>query len=301
MDSLFADLPELDRQVQVMSRTNSPAEVFKVLREAARLAAPRGAVFTVRQGRLRGWSAFGYGADALRAQREWKGAPATSGWVAEVFGDRDRALVPREGPAEPDFGQQLADEAVGSAIRIAGQPIALLVLERAAGEEPWHPQALGLLVTVAQLRLELDLALRRLEESARESSPETAPPSREAATAGGAAPAEPPGSDSLATEIRAIEPTPEAPDAEDPGLEAAKRYARLVATDIRLYNEEAVVLGRRHGDLVRRLEEHLGRGKETFLRRHGDLGPTGLELLHDAYVQVLAGGDPKLIPPSLLG
>ena len=77
----------------------------------------------------------------------------------------------------------------------------------------------------------------------------------------------------------------------DPGLDAARRYARLVATDIRLYNEEAVTLGRRNGDLVKRLEEHLGRGKETFLRRHGDLGPTAIELLRDAYVQVLAGGD----------
>jgi hypothetical protein len=75
-----------------------------------------------------------------------------------------------------------------------------------------------------------------------------------------------------------------------------RRYARLVATDIRLYNEEAVVLGRRHRDLVDRLSDQLARGKEAFLRRHGPLGRTALEILRGAYVEVLAGGDENLVP-----
>jgi len=300
MKSLFADLPELDRQVHAMSRTSSPAEVFKVLREAAKLAAPRGAVFTVRQGRLRGWSGFGYGADVLHAQRNWKELPQAGGWLSQVLAERDQVLVYRDGGGEPSFGQGPADEAAGSTIRISHQPIALLVVERSAGEEPWHPEALGLLVTVAQLRLELDLALRRLQDS----EPQAAAVSEriQPATASPAAPI--PHSektDPVAREVTELELLAEQPPREDATLEAARRYAKLVATDIRLYNEEAVVLGRRNGDLVRRLEEHLGRGKETFLRRHGDLGPTGIELLHEAYVQVLAGGDSNLIPPTLLG
>jgi hypothetical protein len=85
-----------------------------------------------------------------------------------------------------------------------------------------------------------------------------------------------------------------------PQLKAARRYARLVATDIQLYNEEAVALGRQQGDLVRRLSEQLGRGKETFLRRHGDLGPEGLQILHEAFVNVLAGGNAQLLPTTAL-
>jgi hypothetical protein len=101
-------------------------------------------------------------------------------------------------------------------------------------------------------------------------------------------------------EATEVAPATESQTDAQPELEAARRYARLVATDIRLYNEEAVVLGRRNGDLDRRLEEHLDRGKETFLRRHADLGAAGLDLLHEAYVQVLAAGDPELIPPSVV-
>jgi hypothetical protein len=79
-------------------------------------------------------------------------------------------------------------------------------------------------------------------------------------------------------------------------LDEARRYAKLVATDVRLYNEEAVILGRQHGDLADRLWVHLQRGREAFLRRFPDLGSEeGLALLHDAYVQVLAGGDSALL------
>ena len=73
-----------------------------------------------------------------------------------------------------------------------------------------------------------------------------------------------------------------------------------MATDIRLYNENAVLLGRRNADLVDRLRDQLTRGKDTFMRRHAGLGAAALSLLHDAFVQVLAGGDDSLIPPSTL-
>jgi hypothetical protein len=82
---------------------------------------------------------------------------------------------------------------------------------------------------------------------------------------------------------------------EDRGQTAARRFARLVATDIRLYNEDSVLLGRRHGDLGQRLREQMERGKETFERRFPDLGEDGDRILREAFVQVLAGGDPELL------
>ena len=77
--------------------------------------------------------------------------------------------------------------------------------------------------------------------------------------------------------------------------EEARRYARLVATDIRLYNEEAVVVGRKQRDLVTRLAEPMRRGRESFARRFPDLGAAGAKLLDDAYTHVLAGGDASLL------
>ena len=278
----FDHLQDLDHQIQAMSRTESPAELFKVLRDACRLAAPRGSVFLVRQGKIQGWAAFGYEPEAIDAQRQFS-CSLSDGWLGTLATSPEMTSASRsDNETGPDFGQQQAAETVGSVVRIQGKPIAILVAERNADETPWHPEANGLLVTMAQLRLELDLALRKLQ-----GTKEVAPVE--------AAPVE--ATPEAATEVA---PLPEEREQEQPELEAARRYARLVATDIRLYNEEAVVLGRRNGDLDHRLEEHLDRGKETFLRRHPDLGPTGLDLLRDAYVQVLAAGDAKLIPTSVL-
>ena len=43
----------------------------------------------------------------------------------------------------------------------------------------------------------------------------------------------------------------------------------------------------------------MNRGKETFIERHGALGDEAVRLLREAYVEVLAGGDPELLPSSL--
>jgi hypothetical protein len=106
-------------------------------------------------------------------------------------------------------------------------------------------------------------------------------------------------------EPEAETPTALAPAEEEAGVDdaaaenaPAMRYARLIATDIRLYNEDAVVAGQKSGDLGTRLGEHLKRGKDTFVRRYGEMGPEGLEILHEAYVQVLAGGNADLLSAS---
>ena len=264
---------ELAQGTRSVARAGSAADVFRALLESSRVAAPRAAVFLVRQGEIHGWGSFGYATDVAQTQRSYR-ADKEQGWLGEIAAAGDgEPLARREASAAPDFGQPKATEAVGCALRIDDRPIAVVVAERGLGESPWIPDGVALLAGVAELALKVLLARRHAGEARRE--PSVSAPDREAA------------------------PMPATNEAA-PDLEPARRYARLVATDIRLYNEEAVMLGRRNGDLSDRIAEHLNRGKETFMRRHAELGPTGIELLHEAYVQVLAAGDPGLIPPSLL-
>ena len=65
-------------------------------------------------------------------------------------------------------------------------------------------------------------------------------------------------------------------------------YARLLVSDIRLYNEEDVILGRRQGDLARRLGAAIERARDQYRRRFQDEEPFDREL-----VAILAGGDPS--------
>jgi hypothetical protein len=96
------------------------------------------------------------------------------------------------------------------------------------------------------------------------------------------------------TDMEPVASTDEEGEPEDPALVAARRFARLVATDIRLYNEEAVMLGRKHRDLQDRLKDQIDRGVEAFLKRYPDLGDSGEAILQDAYIQVLGAGDATL-------
>ena len=294
-----ATLETLDRRMAELASFLSPSEIFRALLEGTVVGAPRAAVFLLREGRFKGWSSIGYSAKAAQSQRQTT-APADSGWLASLAAEEDvRWRTLAAGESVPDFGQPHDAEAVGLPVRVGGKAVAILVAERHAAEEPWSPAALAILCQAAKLRLELDLAWRRLKA--------------QAATTAVAASPRPKTSDrtSIASDAQAVAPAAIAtaaateiapwsgvasgtPDA-DPRREEARRYARLVATDIRLYNEEAVVVGRRQRDLARRLGEQFQRGRDAFAQRFPDLGPEGMKLLDDAYVQVLAGGDASLI------
>jgi hypothetical protein len=278
-------LEALERHAAALASASSPSALFRALLEAARIAAPRAGVLLQRQGRLRGWGSAGTSASVAAAFRALD-VPAASGWAAQA--------VEAEGPCllEPSplgaAGDPLAQACLAIPVRAGGRTVALLVAERLS-ESPWSPPALAVLATLASLRLELDLSRRRL--SAQESPAGPVPLSEPR----GSAPPPPAPAPPEPTGLVPVPPPVERGPA-DQRRDEARRFARLVATDIRLYNEESVVLGRRQGDLLRRLQDPLARGREAFVRRFGDLGDDGLRLLHEAYVQVLAGGDEALLP-----
>ncbi len=277
----------MERQVSGLAAAASPAEIFRLVLEGSRLAAPRSAMFLLKQGQIKGWGCVGYDPETARLQRAFT-SPTDAGWLGEVAAG-DPGLKSRVASgAEPDFGQPAASEAAAIAVRVKAKVIAILLAERTGDQTPWNPSLLGILVQVAQLRLTLGLALRKLRPAEQAAAPEPA----------GDAPAPVVGP---APEPTELSPVAEA-EADDGGIDLSvvRRFARLVATDIRLYNEEAVMLGRKNGDLADRLAEQLVRGRETFMRRHGDLGKTALDLLHEAYVEVLAAGKGELLPVSVL-
>jgi hypothetical protein len=293
-----ATLETLDRRMAELASFLSPSEIFRALLEGTVVGAPRAAVFLMREGRWKGWSSIGYSGTAAQAQRQTT-APADSGWLAALASEEDvrwRSLA--AGESVPDFGQPHEFEAVGLPVRVGGKAVAILIAERRAEEQPWSPAALSILCQAARLRLELDLAWRRLKTQA-SAGTDAAPPAPKATSrtplagvAEGVSAATPAAS---ATEVAPWSGMVAGTADVDPRREEARRYARLIATDIRLYNEEAVVVGRRERDLARRLGEQFQRGRDAFSHRFPDLGPDGMKLLDDAYVQVLAGGDPTLI------
>lgn len=293
MDQAFTGIDALDEQISALARASSPSEIFRSLLEGTRHGAPRAAIFLVRPGGLKGWGSRGYpppSANRLRGLSLKK----DESWLGRVLEDPAIEIFSRDGGKEiPGLGQPPSAESLALPVRVASKTVALLVAERGAADTPCFRGVLRLLVTVSRLKLELDLTWRKLRgKPAAPSTVEKSPPLPPDLPLDGHPPEIP---DPSLKESSLIPHRESAESPDDRRRREARRFARLVATDIRLYNEEAVMLGRQNRDLSQRLGDQLDRGRDTFSRRFADLGDEGLGLLRDAYIQVLAAGDPDLI------
>lgn len=82
---------------------------------------------------------------------------------------------------------------------------------------------------------------------------------------------------------------------QDDASAAARRYARLVVSEIKLYNERAVEQGRSQRDLLTRLGPEIDRARRLFEERVPVSVPRRSEYFQQELVQTLAGGDPSLL------
>ncbi|HPC83140.1 MAG TPA: hypothetical protein P5234_06725 [Thermoanaerobaculaceae bacterium] len=75
----------------------------------------------------------------------------------------------------------------------------------------------------------------------------------------------------------------------------AKRFARLLVSEIRLYNEQAVQEGKRTRDIYRRLKEDIDRSREMYEQRVPADIRSQSTYFQDELVRLLADGDPAAL------
>ena len=197
-------------------------------------------------------------------------------------------------------------------------------------EERFDADALGLLTFLAGLvvdrlasrKLKPAPALRPLESAkkgepagmwmdagsaASEPATESLAPDADAAASAPAAPPPPAAAseDPSATEARFAAPEPARPTSEasrrlsgplaevsqgDERREEARRFARLLVSEIKLYNERAVLEGREHGNLYQRLRDDIDRSKQMYEERIPQDVRNGTNYFYEELVQILADG-----------
>jgi hypothetical protein len=79
--------------------------------------------------------------------------------------------------------------------------------------------------------------------------------------------------------------------------EDAKRFARLVVSEIKLYNESKVNEGRRNKDIYERLKEDIERGRQMYSDRVSPHVRETTNYFYDELVRILAGGDARALGP----
>jgi len=139
-----------------------------------------------------------------------------------------------------------------------------------------------------------------------EVSPEPEPPPPPPASEAAGEPAAPPAGPETSTpapvkpvEPQATIPEPPADDAavaerspeEEARQEEARRFARLLVSEIKLYNEDEVERGRAEKDLGERLKDDIERSREMFEKRIPPEVREGHDYFRDELVRILADGD----------
>ncbi|HEY3171306.1 MAG TPA: hypothetical protein VGK86_01905 [Thermoanaerobaculia bacterium] len=92
---------------------------------------------------------------------------------------------------------------------------------------------------------------------------------------------------------------PLAPTTTEESRDEARRFARLLASEIKLYNEDAIVEGRERRNLSARLRDDIERGRRLYEQRVAPEVRAGADYYYEELVDVLADGRPENLGMSL--
>jgi len=314
---------------QRFAKGTSQVEILKALVDETCALVPRTLMLIRKGGNLHGWAAKGFG-EAM----EGAGLKRIS-WPVDAYPEIQRVTKGREtikanfsdlseiSEAISDFDGYTPFKSCFFPLIVKGKVAAVLYVDSGSETGFENQEAAQLLCHIAGLEL---TALAFLGKKGREArSPEPAPepePAQSESRAHVLSPVEPephpgfhPDGVAEAKPTAPLEMTggtlddfkPGVPDfpgttgsaaageEEDPGTKKAKRVARVLVSDLKLYNETAV--NSANGDLYSRLKEDIDRSHEHYRDRTKDLVSDDVNYFKEEIIRQLGGGDPAKIGP----
>jgi chemotaxis protein histidine kinase CheA len=249
--------------LRAMDASRSLSDVLTSLTSSAAAEAPRVALFVLNGSDLRGWKSAGFSGEPSSLHAD----VTDPGVLGEALRRREPvATSEAEGPGAPAFAELPPGRAAMAVPLLVGnQPVAVLYADDAADGTPaapasW-PEAIQILGRHASVTLAHLTAARAADAMRRSIAP-----------AGG-------------------QKTPSG--AEDGN--SARRYARLLVSEIKLYNEAAVHIGRQKRDLLARLKPEIDRARKLYSQRISPAVDSHGALFQQELVQTLADGDASLL------
>ena len=258
--------PRLLDAVRSLDRARSLSETLDTLANCAAAETHRAAVLTIRGGRARGWRFIGFGPLDLEPSLDL--SLDRAGIIANAV--RANAVISGQ-PAPPFAELPHGASCIALPIALGGDVVAVLYADagssRSESRSPnpesrvLHADALEILTRYAARRIEALTAFK------------------------------------VARSLTAAAPIPEAPvtAADEDEEAAARRYARLLMSEIKLYHEDSVAAGRRDGDLGIRLGGEISRARALYEQRVPPHVRQRGPYFEDELVRTLADGDRSLL------
>jgi hypothetical protein len=258
---------------------------------------------------LRGAQALGWSCNGLATAEIFKQASldCTRGVAAQVIGSC-AATVAQASELGPSFTAVLGLE--GSA-RILLVPV--LLKERVAAllvalsQQNDELTGVELLVQVAELTLDVQ-SYRKASPAAEPAKPATPPqavaPVHAASPAARVAPAEPPSAAPAYAPAhqQRVAATQAAQPVMDEAHEKARRFAKLLVEEIKLYNQTngKVAEGRARGDLYMRLRDDIEKSRGAYQKRYGDTVKDA-DYFNQELIRILADNNRAVMGPGFPG
>jgi hypothetical protein len=267
--SQLAVLERLLNSTRAIALARSLSEALAALLAGAGAAAPRAALFVINANTLQGWKSSGFGNTALPASL----AIEESGVLGEAV--TSRQTVPATSESAPAFASLAQDRAgVAVPILVGGRTVAVLYADDGDSAESLAPSSWPEEIQVLGQHASVCLAHLTAVRSAQAARIERA----------------------NATATATFVPdSPQGMPSEDSG---ARRYAKLLVSEIKLYNESAVRLGREKRDLMNRLRPEIDRARKLYEERVSPTVAARGSYFQQELVQTLADGDPALLGSS---
>jgi chemotaxis protein histidine kinase CheA len=278
-----ADLAAIERllvTIRTIDGSRSMGEILDALAGHALIESGRLAVFLVRDGKVQGWRLRGFG-DADGKARDIELPLDEAGVIGRaVRGHQCAATSDRDphagdAPALPPGSLLAVPEGragFAAPVCVGGEAVAAVYADEGAAAEPqvpctW-PELIEIIARHASRCLELLMAAR------------IAAWTRTAAGEPGSAQA----AEGAVAHTRAAE-----------GDDAARRYARLLISEIKLYHESDVNQGKRERDLLQRLKPEIDRARRLFEERVPPDVRARTDCFEQELVRTLADGNAGLL------
>lgn len=316
--SLRTALEEIDAQRQ-------QADVLATLVRHAASYSPRVVFFVIKSGNAIGWKAYGF-SNGLSDEtvRTLNISLSANAALNEATTALHTTSVQNAAMGVLGNYDSMVAHAVAVPLVIRGKAAAVLYADSGEGGGVINLDALESLMQVTSMAIEL-LPVRRSQPAAAQAAPPPAPqPVAQPAPPPPPAP-EPTPMPSLAfhtpeeapavtasvvtplptgAEVKEAAPAPASATASsatattsqsDDEVRAhndARRFARLLVSEIKLYNEQKVAEGRRSHDLYERLKEDVDRSRQMYEKRVSASVAAKFDYFYDELLHTLGEGDP---------
>lgn len=275
----------LNAAVASIQDSVSQAEILRHLLEGTARFSSRAALFVVKGSSVNGWQGTGFqDNDAVKHLN----ITAVNGLAAKAI----QGKSPVQGPAQ-EFDSAFeagpnapADGACVVLPLVVKEKVAAVIYADAGtiADNPIDMAALNILCRVAALWLEITAFRKAGAGASAAAVQEEAPPASPVAA--------PPEPASVAATVPAAAPV------EDEVHKKARRFAKLLVDEIKLYNQPKVAEGKQNRDLYERLKEDIDKSRATYEKRYGDSPAAGADYFTQELIRVLADNDISLMGGS---